>query len=150
MEAKTREVHSLPAAKVWTRVNTHAHIYVYRICALLFIYVFLFESSTRNSNDFKWGAEILSISSNRCNTKEGQGPLTLILCCGGLTVFGGFWSYIITRNKIIIIVGHSLRRATPGRGLPYGSGLGLSRCLGPGECLHSFTPKGTPLRYYYY
>ena len=28
---------------------------------------------------------------------------------------------------------------TPGRGLPYGSGLGLSRCLGPGECLHSFT-----------
>ena len=26
---------------------------------------------------------------------------------------------------------------TPGRGLPYGSGLGLSRCLGPGECLHS-------------
>ena len=25
-----------------------------------------------------------------------------------------------------------------GRGLPYGSGLGLSRCLGPGECLHSF------------
>ena len=25
------------------------------------------------------------------------------------------------------------------RGLPYGSGLGLSRCLGPGECLHSFT-----------
>ena len=27
---------------------------------------------------------------------------------------------------------------TPGRGLPYGSGLGLSRCLGPGECLHSF------------
>ena len=24
------------------------------------------------------------------------------------------------------------------RGLPYGSGLGLSRCLGPGECLHSF------------
>ena len=25
---------------------------------------------------------------------------------------------------------------TPGRGLPYGSGLGLSRC--PGECLHSF------------
>ena len=26
----------------------------------------------------------------------------------------------------------------PGRGLPYGSGLGLSRCLGPGECLHSF------------
>ena len=23
-------------------------------------------------------------------------------------------------------------------GLPYGSGLGLSRCLGPGECLHSF------------
>ena len=27
---------------------------------------------------------------------------------------------------------------TPGRGLPYRSGLGLSRCLGPGECLHSF------------
>ena len=27
---------------------------------------------------------------------------------------------------------------TPGRGLPYGSGLGLTRCLGPGECLHSF------------
>ena len=27
---------------------------------------------------------------------------------------------------------------TPGRDLPYGSGLGLSRCLGPGECLHSF------------
>ena len=27
---------------------------------------------------------------------------------------------------------------TPGRGLPYGSGLVLSRCLGPGECLHSF------------
>ena len=27
---------------------------------------------------------------------------------------------------------------TPGRGLPYGYGLGLSRCLGPGECLHSF------------
>ena len=27
---------------------------------------------------------------------------------------------------------------TPGRGLPYGSGLGLSRCLGPGECLNSF------------
>ena len=27
---------------------------------------------------------------------------------------------------------------TPGRGLPYGSGMGLSRCLGPGECLHSF------------
>ena len=27
---------------------------------------------------------------------------------------------------------------TPGRGLSYGSGLGLSRCLGPGECLHSF------------
>ena len=27
---------------------------------------------------------------------------------------------------------------TPGRGLPCGSGLGLSRCLGPGECLHSF------------
>ena len=26
---------------------------------------------------------------------------------------------------------------TPGRGLPNGSGLGLSRCLGPGECLHS-------------
>ena len=26
---------------------------------------------------------------------------------------------------------------TPGRGLPYGCGLGLSRCLGP-ECLHSF------------
>ena len=26
----------------------------------------------------------------------------------------------------------------PGRGLPYGSGLGLSRCLGPGECLHPF------------
>ena len=24
------------------------------------------------------------------------------------------------------------------RGLPNGSGLGLSRCLGPGECLHSF------------
>ena len=24
------------------------------------------------------------------------------------------------------------------RDLPYGSGLGLSRCLGPGECLHSF------------
>ena len=23
-------------------------------------------------------------------------------------------------------------------GLPYGSGLGLSRCLGPGECLHSY------------
>ena len=22
--------------------------------------------------------------------------------------------------------------------MPYGSGLGLSRCLGPGECLHSF------------
>ena len=30
---------------------------------------------------------------------------------------------------------------TPGRGLPYGSGLGLSRCLGPGECLHSFIHK---------
>ena len=27
---------------------------------------------------------------------------------------------------------------TPGRCLPYGSRLGLSRCLGPGECLHSF------------
>ena len=27
---------------------------------------------------------------------------------------------------------------TPGRGLPYGSGLRLSRCLGPGKCLHSF------------
>ena len=27
---------------------------------------------------------------------------------------------------------------TPGRGLPYRSDLGLSRCLGPGECLHSF------------
>ena len=28
---------------------------------------------------------------------------------------------------------------TPGRGLPYGSGLGLSRCLGPGESfIHSF------------
>ena len=33
---------------------------------------------------------------------------------------------------------------TPGRGLPYGSGLGLSRCLGPGECLHSF------IHYHYY
>ena len=33
---------------------------------------------------------------------------------------------------------------TPGRGLPYGSGLGLSRCLGPGECLHSFIqPQST-------
>ena len=31
---------------------------------------------------------------------------------------------------------------TPGRGLPSGSGLGLSRCLGPGECLHSFTVWG--------
>ena len=28
---------------------------------------------------------------------------------------------------------------TPGRGWPYGSGLGLSRCLGPGECLQSFS-----------
>ena len=27
---------------------------------------------------------------------------------------------------------------TPGRCLHYGSGLGLSRCLGPGECRHSF------------
>ena len=33
-----------------------------------------------------------------------------------------------------------------GRGLPYGSGLGLSRCLGPGECLHSFIHY----RYYYH
>ena len=33
---------------------------------------------------------------------------------------------------------------TPGRGLPYGSGLGLSRCLGPGECLHSFIPGSKP------
>ena len=35
----------------------------------------------------------------------------------------------------------------PGRVLPYGSGLGLSRCLGPGECLHSFiqhTPPWSP------
>ena len=32
---------------------------------------------------------------------------------------------------------------TPGRGLPYGSGLGLSRCLGPGECLHSFIHADT-------
>ena len=31
---------------------------------------------------------------------------------------------------------------TPGRGLPYGSGLGLYRCLGPGECLHSFIHLG--------
>ena len=30
---------------------------------------------------------------------------------------------------------------TPGRGLPYGSGLGLSRCLGPGECLHSLEQR---------
>ena len=30
---------------------------------------------------------------------------------------------------------------TPVRGLPYGSGLVLSRCLGPGECLHSFTDR---------
>ena len=30
----------------------------------------------------------------------------------------------------------------PGRGLPYGSGLGLSRCQGPGECLHSFIHSG--------
>ena len=29
----------------------------------------------------------------------------------------------------------------PGRGLPCGSILGPSRCLGPGECLHSFIHK---------
>ena len=29
-------------------------------------------------------------------------------------------------------------KLTPGRGLPYGSGLGLSKCLGPDECMHSF------------
>ena len=41
----------------------------------------------------------------------------------------------------------------PGRGLPYGSGLGLSRCLGPGECLHSYRAWSwvkSLLRYYYY
>ena len=31
------------------------------------------------------------------------------------------------------------------RGLPYGSGLGLSRCLGPGECLHSFIQGNMPM-----
>ena len=35
---------------------------------------------------------------------------------------------------------------TPGRGLPYGSCLGLSRCLGPGECLHSL-PYNISVRY---
>ena len=38
---------------------------------------------------------------------------------------------------------------TPGRGLPYGSGLGLSRCLGPGECLHSFIHTDTIYTIYY-
>ena len=37
----------------------------------------------------------------------------------------------------------------PGRGLPYGSGLGLSRCLGPGECLHSFIHQQYPLFVYH-
>ena len=36
---------------------------------------------------------------------------------------------------------------TPGRGLPYGSGLGLSRCLGPGECLHSLIHNHNNSRY---
>ena len=39
---------------------------------------------------------------------------------------------------IIIIIITWICFPTPGRGLPYGSGLGLSRCLGPGECRHSF------------
>ena len=34
------------------------------------------------------------------------------------------------------------RSGKKGRGLPNGSGLGLSRCLGPGECLHSFIHSG--------
>ena len=37
---------------------------------------------------------------------------------------------------------------TPGRGLPYGSGLGLSRCLGPGECLHSFIQRRSDKKFY--
>ena len=41
--------------------------------------------------------------------------------------------YVCTRYRLVCIC-----FPTPGRGLPYGSGLGLSRCLGPGECLHSF------------
>ena len=39
---------------------------------------------------------------------------------------------------------------TPGRGLPYGSGLGLSRCLGPGECLHSFIQCTVCATYLYF
>ena len=39
----------------------------------------------------------------------------------------------------IIIIKVCICFPTPGRGLPFiHSGLGLSRCLGPGECLHSF------------
>ena len=38
---------------------------------------------------------------------------------------------LINNNNSIIIV------------KPYGSGLGLSRCLGPGECLHSFNNNNT-------
>ena len=37
---------------------------------------------------------------------------------------------------------------TPGRGLTHGSGLGLSRCLGPGECLHSFIQYCITLLFY--
>ena len=42
------------------------------------------------------------------------------------------------RNRLVCIC-----FPTPGRGLPYGSGLGLSRCLGPGECLYSLNDNNT-------
>ena len=47
-------------------------------------------------------------------------------------------SHTVYRYIYIYIYDVGICFPTPGRGLPYGSGLGLSRCLGPGECLHSF------------
>ena len=93
----------------------------------------------------------------RCGTCQGSG---LVLRCGGLGITVLFILCLLLPYRITLW--HSappgmavgcceLRlRSTPryrlvcicfpttGRGLPYGSGLGLSRCLGPGECLHSF------------
>ena len=68
-------------------------------------------------------------------------PVGFRLPCNITYIFGVSHLLLV----ILLIYYYLLVAVSPGRGLPYGSGLGLSRCLGPGECLHSFNNNKRPL-----
>ena len=59
----------------------------------------------------------------------------LMMMMDGTGILIYYKSYVVVIIIIIIITIILLFHLS---NMPYGSGLGLSRCLGPGECLHSF------------